>query len=351
MKTTISKILIYVLILPCIAVIIFGAWLIIYAKTPIDAEKVTTVLVDIPTGSSFVKVTKILSDVGLVENRLLFYGLVGIKRGTRSMRAGQYEFTTSISPSELVDKLIHGDIKNYRVTIHEDYTLKEVAARLKEYKLVDEKVFFELAEDKVFLSSLGILASSIEGYLFPDTYFLNRSMSTRQIMRVMVDRFWSKISPEMINQAAERGLEPHQFVTFASLVGKESGTSAEKPVIAAVFYNRLKKGMPLQSDPTTVYDLKEFNGKIMRSHYKRESPYNTYLIKGLPPGPIANPGLDSFQAVLTPAKVDSLYFVSQKDGTHFFSSSLDAHNRAILHFRSVTNGGKDIENEDGNGKK
>ena len=155
-------------------------------------------------------------------------------------------------------------LRHYRVTIYEDFSLKEIAARLKEYKLIDEKAFFELAEDKEFLSSLGVQASSIEGYLFPDTYFLNRSMSTRQIMRIMVDRFWSKITPEMINEAAAKGLNPHQFVTFASLVGKESGNSAEKPMIAAVFYNRIRKRMPLQSDPTAVYDLKDFNGKVLR---------------------------------------------------------------------------------------
>jgi len=324
----------------CLALIVLGGSLFIYAQTPIDAQKAATVIIDIPTGTSFVKVAGILGDAGLVKNRLLFYGLVGIKRGTRSIRAGEYEFSTALSPSELVDKLIRGEIKNYRVTIHEDYSMKEVAARLKEYKLIDEKVFFELAGDKVFLSSLGILGSSIEGYLFPDTYFFNRSMSTRQIMRVMVDRFWSKISPEMINKASAKGLDVHQFVTFASLVGKESGHSAEKPMIAAVFYNRLKKRMPLQSDPTAVYDLKDFNGKVLRSHYKRESPYNTYVIQGLPPGPIANPGVDSFQAVLNPAKVDFLYFVSQKDGTHFFSSSLNDHNIAVQRFRNNSSKGE-----------
>ncbi|HOX14658.1 MAG TPA: endolytic transglycosylase MltG [Smithellaceae bacterium] len=334
MKKMISKILLSVCILPCIAAILFGVWLFIYAKTPIDAAKVTTVLVDIPTGTSFVQVTKILSDVGLVENRLMFYSLVAVKRGARSIRAGEYEFTTALSPAEVVDKLVHGDIKKYSVTIHEDYSLKEIAVCLKEDKLIDEKAFFELAEDKVFLSSVGVRGQSIEGYLFPDTYFFNRSMTTRQIMRTMVDRFWSKVSPEMINKAAKRGWNPHQFVTFASLIGKESGNSAEKPMIAAVFYNRMKKGMHLQSDPTAVYDMKDFNGKVLRSHYRRESPYNTYMIKGLPPGPIANPGLDSFRAVLNPAAVDYLFFVSQRDGTHFFSSSLEAHNEAVLYFRN-----------------
>lgn len=337
MKFKIKRFLLYILILPSIAAVVLIGSLFLYARLPIDSAKTTTVLVDVPTGSSLMKVINILGDAGLVKQKLLFHVLVAIKGGARSIRAGEYEFTTSLSPSELVDKLIHGDVKNYPVTIYEDYSLKQVAEQLKKYKLIHEDVFFQLAERKEFLSSLGIRGDSIEGYLFPDTYFFNRSMTTRQIMRIMVERFWSKISPEMINQAAEKGLNTHQFVTFASLVGKESGYSAEKPMIAAVFYNRLKKGIPLQSDPTTVYDLKDFNGKILRRHYKRESPYNTYIIRGLPPGPIANPGLDSFQAVLRPADVNYLYFVSQKDGTHFFSSSLVAHNDAILRLRSVNN--------------
>ena len=328
-----NKILFYALLLPFIAAITVGAWLVIYANTPIDLENVVTVEVDIPTGSSFFRAAEILNTAGLVKNRPLFYSLAVWKRATRSIRSGEYELATSLSPIELIDKLIRGEIKAYRVTIHEDYSLKEIASRLKDYKLIDEDVFFEMAQDRMFLSSLGVQASSIEGYLFPDTYLLNRSMNTRKIMRMMVDRFWSKITPDMINQAAERGLSPHQFVTFASLVGKESGNSAEKPLIAAVFYNRMKKKMPLQSDPTAVYDLEDFKGTVLRSHYRRESPYNTYLIKGLPPGPIASPGLDSFQAVLKPADVDYLYFVSQKDGSHFFSSTLDIHVNATQKFR------------------
>jgi len=340
MKHHVKKILFYAFILPGIAAIVYGTCLLIYAKAPIDVVNVRVVLVDIPTGAGFVEVTKILRDAGLVENKFLFYGLAGIKRGFRSIRAGEYEFTTSISPSEMLDKLIHGDIKYYPVTIYEDYSLKEIAARLKKDKLIDEKAFFELAENKEFLSSMKVPGSSLEGYLFPDKYNLDRSMSTKQIARVMVDRFWRKITPEMINKARQKGLSLHQFVTLASLVGKETGHSAEKPMIAAVFYNRLKKRMPLQSDPTTVYDLKDFKGKVLRSHYKRESPYNTYLISGLPPGPIASPGLDSFQAVLNPAAVDYLYFVSQKDGTHFFSASLADHINAVQRFRNVTRAGE-----------
>ena len=165
---------------------------------------------------------------------------------------------------------------------------------------------------------MNIKADSIEGYLFPDTYYFNRSMSTRQIMKKMVNQFWEKVTPEMIKRAEELGFNTHQFVTFASIIGKESGDDAEKPIISAVFHNRLKKKMRLQSDPTAVYDLDNFDGKVLRSHLKRNSPYNTYIIKGLPPGPIANPGLTSLKAALYPAHVNYLYFVSKKEVHTFF---------------------------------
>jgi UPF0755 protein len=259
-----------------------------------------------------------------------------VKNASRSIRAGEYEISTDLTPSGLIDKLLRGEVKRYRVTIHEDFNLREVASRLNEFKMLDEKAFFGLASDESFLNSMGILANSVEGYLYPDTYLLNRSMTTRQIIRMMVTRFWTKITPEMINQAAERGLSLHEFVTFASLVGRETGYKAEKPLVAAVFHNRIKRRIPLQSDPTTVYDLENFDGRVLRSHYRRDSPYNTYQIRGLPPGPIGNPGLDSFLAVLNPADVDYLYFVSQKDGTHFFSSTLEEHNRAVRRFREAS---------------
>jgi len=188
---------------------------------------------------------------------------------------------------------------------------------------------------------LNIEAESIEGYLFPDTYHFNRSMNTRRIMNKMVDTFWQKMTPSMIRRANQMGLSVHKLVTMASIIGKESGSALEKPSVAAVFYNRLKRGMPLQSDPTAVYDMDDFEGKIFRSHLKRNSPYNTYRIKGLPPGPIANPGLDSLKATLFPSSVDYLYFVSKKDGTHHFSSSLVEHNQAVNRYINL----KDEQNQ------
>ena len=329
---TVRRVILYL-----IAVIfVFCVLLLNYSTSSIDKRNVN-VLVDIPTGSSFLEVTEILNRAGLIKYRIFFYSLTVIKNARRHIRAGEYEFNTSLTPNAIIEKLIRGDIKKYKVTIPEDFSLKEIVDRLKEYKLIDEDDFLEMAGDEDFLKSLNIQVDSIEGYLFPGTYFFDRSMSPRQIMKIMVSQFWKKITPEMIKRAEEMKLDVHKLVTFASIIGKESGNDAEKPMISAVFHNRLRKRMRLQSDPTSVYDLDSFEGKVLRSHLRRKSPYNTYVIKDLPPGPIANPGVASLKAVLYPAPVNYLYFVSKKDGSHFFSASLSEHKKAINRYRYVNN--------------
>jgi UPF0755 protein len=325
----------YFILFVAVAVLFF-ILLMNYSTSPIDKKNVN-VLVDIPTGSSFLKVTEILNQAGLIKSRVFFYSLTIIKNARRHIRAGEYEFNTSLTPAAMIDKLLRGEIKNYRVVIPEDLSLREIAAILDKDKLINKVDFFALARDEDFLESLGVKADSIEGYLFPETYYLDRSMSTRQIMKIMVNQFWKKVTPEMIKRAGGLGFNTHQFVAFASIIGKESGDDAEKPMISAVFHNRLRRKMRLQSDPTAVYDLNNFEGKILRSHLRRNSPYNTYMIRGLPPGPIANPGLASLKAALNPAPVNYLYFVSKKDGSHFFSPSLDVHKQAINRYRYINN--------------
>ena len=317
-----------------VVIFMFSALLLNYSVSSIDKRNLT-VDVDIPTGSSFLQVTEILNKAGLIKNHFLFYSLAIIKRANRNIRAGEYEFNTSITPWTMINKLKRGEIKIYKVIVREDLSLRDIAAILDKDKLINKEIFFELARDNEFLESLNIKAESIEGYIFPDTYYFDRSMNTHRIMKKMVDTFWKKVTPGMIKRAGDLGLSLHQFITLSSLIGKESGNDSEKPKIAAVFYNRLKKGMRLQSDPTAVYDMDSFAGKVLRSHLKRKSLYNTYLIKGLPPGPIANPGLASLKATLEPAHVDYLYFVSKKDGTHYFSSSLAEHNQAVNRYKNI----------------
>lgn len=332
MKKLITKKIYYVILLFVVGLITYFALLVNYSINSID-KKNTPVIVDIPTGSSFLKLTEILNDAGMVKNRIFFYSLVITRQALTSIRAGEYEFSTSMTPSAVIDKLLRGEIKTYHVTIPEDFSVKEIAGRLMEYKLINEEDFFELAVDEEFLESLNIKADSIEGYLFPETYYFDRSMSTRQIMRIMVNKFWKKVTPAMLGRANELGFSVQEYITLASIIGKESGDNSEKPMISAVFHNRLKRKMRLQSDPTAVYDLENFKGAVRRSHLKRKSPYNTYIISGLPPGPIANPGIDSLNAALYPAHVNYIYFVAKRDGSHFFSSSLEMHNQAISRYR------------------
>lgn len=303
-----------------------------YLHSPLEREA-KTVTIEIPKGASFRKASVILQEAGLNRHPLIFH-LLGLVRGvTGKIRAGEYELSSNMTPREIISKLVRGEVRAFMITIPEDYTARDIAARLSSYKLVDEAEFLSLVNDREFLKDLGIEGLSAEGFLFPDTYKLDRTMGAREIIRIMVGQFWKSVNPLMVAQAERMGLTLVEWVTLASIVGKETSVAQEKPLVAAVFYNRLKKGMRLQSDPTAVYNLDNFSGKIRRRHLKNESPHNTYLIEALPPTPIGNPGLDSLQAALNPAQVDYLYFVSKKDGTHHFSSTLKDHNQAVWKYQ------------------
>jgi UPF0755 protein len=304
-----------------------------YAFSPVDNKNVT-VTVDIPSGTSFLQSVDILEKSGLIKHNYLFYFLVISRNAQGHIRAGEYELATSMSPMEIISKLVKGDIIAYPVTFPEDYTVREIAARLAAFKLVEENAFLSLSSDTKFLAPLGIEGASAEGYLYPDTYKFDKSMDAKDIMRIMVNQFWKMFTPKMRKRADELGMTIPQIITMASIIGKESGYKDEKPSVSAVFHNRMRKGMKLQSDPTSIYDLKYFSGTIKRKHLMRNTPYNTYVINGLPPGPIANPAIDSLNAALYPAPVDYLYFVSNNNGSHQFSSNLSAHNKAVLKYQN-----------------
>jgi UPF0755 protein len=310
-----------ILFLSIIATLLTGIAFIHYAVSPVTDLTVTKI-VEIQKGSGFFRTTDILCEAGLVKNRPFFWVLALAKGAPTHIRAGQYELAGSMSPSAILDKLVRGEINVYAVTLPEDITVNEVARRLSAFKLVDEKEFMTLATDRSFLASLDIEADSFEGYLYPETYRFDQSMTTKEILRILVGKFWKEVTPEMRKRAKEIGLTQTQWVTLASIIGKYSGNTEEKAIISAVFHNRLKQGMKLQSDPTAIYglELKEKLVKIDRKYYRKsDTPYNTYRIIGLPPGPIANPDIDSLRAALYPAKVDYLYIMAKKDGTYKFS--------------------------------
>jgi UPF0755 protein len=304
-----------------------------YAKRPID-DRAVVATIYIPRGTGFFEIVNILDQAGMVKNKRFFIILALLKGVSSSIKYGEYELATSMSPWEITDKLAKGDIKIHPVTIPEDFTLKQIADRLVAEELVSEESFLSVTTDPVFLASLDIDADSAEGYLYPDTYFFNRGMTTREIVRVMVNRFREKVTPQMIERAKALGMTTTGFVTLASLIGKETGYKEEKAQVSAVFHNRLKKGMRLQSDPTAVYSLNAYRSVVKRKDLDNDTPYNTYKIPGLPLGPIANPGIDSLQAALYPKPVNYLYFVSKNDGTHIFSSNLAAHAQAVLKYQN-----------------
>jgi len=199
--------------------------------------------------------------------------------------------------------------------------------------LTDGPVFIRSANDIAIVKALGVEADSLEGYLFPDTYHFPKGLPLDEIMGTMVNRFQEIFSTEWQERSRQMGMSIHQVVTLASIIEKETGAAFERPLIASVFHNRLAKRMRLSSDPTVIYGIKDFDGNLTRKHLKTANPYNTYLNKGLPPGPIANPGVAALEAALYPAETDYLYFVSKKDGTHQFSTSFKEHNRAVRKYQ------------------
>ena len=315
------------------ALLLLSAFLFVrYAANPVRGGD-KTVLVEIPKGARFVETVDVIDKAGLITNKPFFYILAVTKGAARHIRAGEYEFASAMSPAEIIDKLVKGEIKEYRVLLREDITARDIADRLVADKLINERIFMDLVTDRAFLSSLGILSGTAEGYLYPSTYMLNRSMTEKQIIKMMVNQFWKVVTPTMQRRASDLGLTTTEFVTLASMIGKETGNKEEKPLVSAVFHNRLKKGIKLQSDPTAVYHLEYSAGAVTKRQLKNNTPHNTYQIEGLPPGPIANPGIDSLRAALYPAPVKYLYFVAKNDGTHCFTTNLADHNDAVLKYQ------------------
>ena len=305
-----------------------------YVHTPVIGGKDDTVVtIEIPRGASFSATTDLLEQSGFITNRMMFYVLAFVTGAPTQIRAGEYELTGSMSPQDILHKFLKGEVKGYRMPIPEGFTVQQIASRLSAWRLVDKDRFLKLSVDEELLKSLSINGTSVEGYLFPDTYVLTKSMKEREIIQFMVGRFRAAVTPTMIDRARRLGFSLEEIIILASIIEKEGGLSEEKPFISAVFHNRLKEDMRLQSDPTVIYGLKDFDGNLTKKNLRKRTPYNTYRIKGLPPGPICNPGLDSIQAALNPAPVHCLYFVSKNNGSHHFSSELADHTKAVIKYQ------------------
>ncbi|MDR2340555.1 MAG: endolytic transglycosylase MltG [Deltaproteobacteria bacterium] len=298
------------------------------------------ILVTIPQGAGAQEVAKLLKAKGVIKDEGAFLWAVRIRSKLRQpvdIKAGEQALDPSQNAWEQIKVLAKGNFKFYPFTIPEGKNLREIAMTVEAAGFGKADDFLRLCYDPEFIRSLGIDAPSLEGYLFPETYNFPKDTQPRAIIRAMAGQFlkvWSKYD----TLAAARGLNRNEVLTLASIVEKETGAPSERPLIAAVFFNRLDKKMRLQTDPTVIYGIPNFDGNLTRAHLETPHPYNTYVIQGLPPGPIASPGEDSISAVLNPAKSKYLYFVSKNDGTHHFSTTLAEHNKMVAQYQR--SGGK-----------
>lgn len=286
-------------------------------------------LIDIPDGATLRQVAVLLEREDLIRSEWGFVALGKLVWAERRVQAGEYALHAAMPPGDILADILNGRVYLHAVTIPEGYTLAQIAEALAQEGIVDKAEFLRVAGDRELLRSLKVDAPSPEGYLFPDTYRFPKRTKPRDVLRTMVDTLWESFTPELRARAEEMQWSPHAVLTMASVIEKETGVAAERELISAVFHNRLKRKMALQSDPTVIYGIPDFDGNLHKRDLSRENPYNTYRHRGLPPGPIASPGLGSIKAALYPAAVPYLYFVSRNDGTHQFSSTLAEHNRAV----------------------
>ncbi len=318
--------------------LVFLAGYIGYSHVKELLEPVSTspsfVVIDIPKGTSFKQVARLLEEKGLIRSKEAFAVLAWYKKEAGLIKAGEYKLSPSMTPQKILEILVSGKVIQHLITIPEGYNMFQIGDLLARANLVKKEAFMGAVTDKDLLKQLNIKAETAEGYLFPDSYFLPKGVSAKDIVKNFVSRFWDVWTSNKFGQRAkEIGTTIHEVIILASIVELEAAVQEEKPIIASVFWNRLKKGMPLQADPTVKYGIMvERRIKKRRLTWKdlrKATPYNTYTRYGLPKGPICNPGFLSLRAVLYPKKTQYLYFVSKGNRTHYFSKTLKEHNRAV----------------------
>jgi UPF0755 protein len=289
-------------------------------------------VITIREGMSLKEVASALKGNGIITNKDLFMLWTRLLGNSRKIKAGEYLLNSGMAPVRIIEILTRGIIITYPVTVPEGFSIEQIGGILAANGLADKKLFVSLAHEPGVIKKYGISGPSLEGFLYPDTYQFGKGLPPSLIIDVMVKRFWEIAGPYM-DRIKDLKMTVEEVVTLASIVEKEAGTAEEMPLIASVFLNRLRKGMRMESDPTVIYGMNDFTGNLTRKDLLESTPYNTYVIRGLPPGPISNPGLASIKAVLYPAETDYLYFVSKNDGTHYFSASIEEHNRAVWKYQ------------------
>lgn len=314
-------------------IIVQGGSFLIFAVTPAVPGSEESVIVEIQKGQGPAEVSSILATRKVVSDARQFQLYGKLTRTWPKLKAGEYKVSPGMRPSEVFAVITSGISVPHPITVREGENMYEVAADLESKGLVAKDRFLAICRDPAFISGLGLgkpQPGSLEGYLFPETYHFNKTMTPEDMARQMVRKFAATWEASHEARARELGLSRHQVVTLASIVEKETGAPEERAMISSVFHNRLRKRMRLQSDPTTVYGMWErYTGNIRKADLMESTPYNTYAIPALPVGPISNPGKDAIDAALFPVKSENLFFVSRNDGTHVFTRTFEDHSAAV----------------------
>jgi UPF0755 protein len=306
-----------------------------YLLQPFKAYSGEECFVEVPSGAGVSGIGRRLVDAGVVRGSMAFRLAMWLEGGGRTLKAGEYRFSGALRPTEVVERLARGDVFLRPITFPEGLTVEEMADIFATHD-GDRASFLAASRQGGAIRDVDPAATDLEGYLFPETYALPRGASAARLVDEMVGRFREIYDEGLRREAAARSLTTREVVTLASLVEKETSREDERPLVSAVYHNRLRLGMGLQCDPTVIYALRRagrWDGNLTREGLRFDSPYNTYRYAGLPPGPIAAPGRASLEAAIRPAGVSFLYFVSRNDGSHVFATSLEEHNRNVRQFQ------------------
>lgn len=314
----------------CCLSVLLGFWGLRYPDQP-GSGRAVAVTVEIPAGSGLVTIRDILAQADVIPDDFRFLLLVKWLGVGRRLQAGEYAFPPGLSPRAVIVDLVAGKTVRHAVTLPEGYTIYQAAETVESGGWGRRADFLRLVADPALIASLGLQVPLLEGYLFPDTYFFAKGTELRLMIRTMVKRMEQVLKEE---RSEASPFPPHELLTLASIVEKETALAAERPLVAKVFISRLQQGMKLQADPTVIYGLGKFDSPLTKGDLDRRTSYNTYVNRGLPIGPICSPGRTAIAAVVHPAGQEYLYFVSQNDGTHYFSQTLTEHNQAVARYRA-----------------
>ncbi|UCH10413.1 MAG: endolytic transglycosylase MltG [Fidelibacterota bacterium] len=289
--------------------------------------------ISIPEGASAYGVARLLKERGLIQNENIFVNAVRLKFGTRSIRAGDFLLLNVRHIGDLAGQILRPRLKEVYLTLPEGLTRHQVAKFIEVKYPIDVDRFIALTEDQELIQSLGLDVATLEGYLYPDSYRIHNGSTEADILRLMVAKIKLVLNDDIFRQGQAVGLSPNEILTMASIIEGEARHDSERVIISAVYHNRLERGMYLQADPTVQYALPGEARRLLYRDYEYPSEYNTYLHRGLPPGPVNNPGEASIQAAVAPADVDYLYFVADGRGGHIFTYTLDEHNQIVQELR------------------